>query len=158
MESLPARSAMVRASLRMQGTPREFHVGPGAHVQLLHGCTEQVAAGFVHLAIGTHLGGPNPCRCKGVRICQQARALETLALALPRIRPVGSASTRSWMAPVSLPEQGRGLAQPVVGQFFVRLTDPASTRGTSTWPGGWSMRSSSAPEPVLSKVEGIRFW
>jgi hypothetical protein len=42
------RSAMVRASLRMQRTLQESVVGAGAHVQLLHGGAEQALAGISH--------------------------------------------------------------------------------------------------------------
>jgi hypothetical protein len=53
MESLPARSAIVRASFRMRGISenslgkrRAFSrgTGPGAHVQLLHRRSQQALA------------------------------------------------------------------------------------------------------------------
>jgi hypothetical protein len=45
IRSLPARSAMVRASFRIQRTLEESAAGTGAHVQLLHGGAEQALAG-----------------------------------------------------------------------------------------------------------------
>jgi hypothetical protein len=59
------------------------------------------------------------------------------------------------MAPV-LEEQVRRLANPVVGQLFIRLAEPASTRGTAMWmlSDQRSARSSNGPEPALSAPKG----
>jgi hypothetical protein len=82
-----------------------------------------------------------------VGIGHQPRTLKALPLALPRIRSFGSASTRAWMAPVSVGQkQERGLSHPLVRWLFIRLAEPASTRGPA--------RSSSGPELALSTTKG----
>jgi hypothetical protein len=99
--SLPARSAIVRASFRLQRTLQESVVGTGAHVELLHGRPEQALAGIVHPAVVAHLRRPH------ISVGQQSTApLEAPALARARhLHPRLDGS--GWFA------------QTFVGQLFV---------------------------------------
>jgi hypothetical protein len=60
------------------------------------------------------------------------------------------------MAPV-LDEQVRWFAQPLVGQLFIRLADPASTRGTSMWmlSDRRSARARNSPELVPNEMKEL---
>jgi hypothetical protein len=75
-------SAIVRVSLRMRRTPREFVVGPGAHLELLHGGPQQALAGIVQRAELAHFGRANPWIRKGVGVGERVGALEAAALGL----------------------------------------------------------------------------
>ena len=113
MLSLPARSAMVRASFRMQRTPGEFVVRPGAHVQLLHCCPEQALANLCQIQAQASSTGQWSRTSAGLTPADAgASALDIRPVPSKRCR-CRDASTRSRMVPV-LEEQVRGLAQALV--------------------------------------------
>ena len=103
---------MVCASLRMQRTPGEFVVGPGAHVQLLHGA-EQAPASFVKLAVLVYLAGAHFPLLRSDEVSLSALARWPLWPSKRWRWRSQAASTRAWIVPV-LAEQVRGLAQAVV--------------------------------------------
>ena len=107
-------------------------VGPGTHVQLLHGGAEQAPASLVKLAVLAYLAGAHLPLLRSEASPFAGVDQQGLWPSKRRRWRSRAASTRVWMAPV-LMEQVRGLAQAVIRQLFVRLAEPASTRETSMW-------------------------
>ena len=168
MRSLPAKSAIVRASLAAMtlapalhasasagDTPARSGSSPGLSRCMAAPSTFGVAAGLVHRAVVAHLGRSHTCTCAAaqpqVQVCRRWSS--------------GRRPGRPWRwrtgltaAPVRLPHvPGRG--RRFAAALVVDAIDESfwnGTRGTSTWMStpalacGASVRSSSGPES--------RFW